>query len=140
MNLASQIRHYLTFLAGLGGLLLSWHLIAPDQVEAVNQAGKDLIDPLTLIAGALAAGIARLAIGYITSFFSRGTGDVGKADKLPLWLLAGIVSTAAALGGLPSCAAIKDVPVRACLLTDQGTVCYSTKSGLSADVDARSAK
>ena len=103
MNIASQLRHFLTFLAGLGGLFLSWQIIAPDQVAAVDKAGADLIDPLIIIIGAVAAGVARLAIGHVTNLFRRGAGEIGeKTSGLPMLLA--VIGTAAVIGGsLPSC-------------------------------------
>lgn len=111
MNLASQIRHLLTFLAGLGGLFLSWQIIAPDQVAAVDKAGADLVDPLVIILGAAAAGIARLALGWISSLFGRGAGEIGeKTRDLPVWV--GLIGTAAVIGGsLPSCAVNGEYPI-----------------------------
>jgi hypothetical protein len=103
MNLASQVRHFLTFLAGLGGLFLSWNLIAPEQVAEVNKAGADLIDPIMILIGAVAAGVARLVIGWISSLIGRGAGGIGeKLRGIPVWL--GLIGTAVALGTvLPSC-------------------------------------
>lgn len=103
MNLASQLRHCLTFLAGLGGLFLSWQIIAPEQVAEVNQAGADLIDPIIIIIGAVAAGVARLVIGWISSLIGRGAGGIGdKLSGVPVWLW--IAGTAALIGGsMPSC-------------------------------------
>lgn len=128
MNLASQLRHLLTFLAGLGGLFLSWQIIAPDQVAAVDKAGADLIDPLIIIIGAVAAGIARLALGWISSLFGRGAGEIG--EKMPLW--AGLlIGTAAAVGGsLPSCSGA-EWPVRVGIEGDGYRADYSSKGGLS---------
>lgn len=145
MNIASQVRHYLTFLAGLGGLFFSWLIIAPDQVDAVNKAGADLINPLVIIIGAVAAGVTRLLIGWVSSLFSRGAGGVGKRVNGLSWWTAGIISTAAILGGSPSCTpqqmeAARGIPVKGCVQTDQGTVCYSSKGGLSYEVDVRSSK
>jgi hypothetical protein len=103
MNIASQLRHFFTFLAGLGGILLGFNLIAPEEAAAVNQAGADLIDPLIIIIGAVAAGVARLAIGWISSLFGRVAGGSGdRISGIPLWV--GILGTAAAVvGSLPSC-------------------------------------
>jgi hypothetical protein len=83
MNIASQLRHFLTFLAGHGGLFLSWHIIAPDQAAAVDTAGADLIDPIIII-GAGAAGVARLLLGWISSLIGRWAGLWGprKQDSL----------------------------------------------------------
>lgn len=110
MNLASQLRHFLTFLAGLGGILLGFNLIAPEEAEAVNQAGADLIDPLIIIIGAVAAGVARLAIGWIGSLFGRGAGGIGdRLGGIPLWMGI-VVGTAGVLGGLPSCS-LSEYPI-----------------------------
>ena len=144
MNTASLFRHLFTFLAGLGGILLSVHLIAPDQVEAVNKAGAALSAPLIVILGAVAAGVARMALSWIYKLFSRGAGEnVAGGGSLPLWIVgaaAGLICTA-----LPSCSAdqretLKGIPIRTTVVTDYGTVGYSSKSGISVYVDRRSGK
>ena len=137
MNIASQLRHLLTFLAGLGGLFLSWHLIAPDQAAAVDKAGADLIEPLVIIFGAVAAGVARLAIGWGSKFFSRAAGNVRtRMNGLTLWL--GLISTAVVLGGLPSCAFLEDMPLSVGVTTDDATAHYSSKGGLVVSAKVRS--
>jgi len=106
MNLASQLRHLLTFLAGLGGLFLSWQIIAPEEVAAVNEAGAKLIDPLVVIIGAVAAGVARLALTWISNLFRRGAGENGENENGAsggMTLLLMTTCAAAVLGGLPSC-------------------------------------
>jgi hypothetical protein len=130
MNLASQVRHFLTFLAGLGGLFLSWNILAPEQVAEVNQAGADLIDPIMIILGAVAAGLARLLIGWIGSLIGRGAGEVGdKLSGIPVWL--GLIGTAVALGGaLPSCSALSGLPIKATVQVEEGALSYSSKGGL----------
>jgi hypothetical protein len=134
MNIASQIRHFLTFLAGLGGLFLSWQIIAPDQVAAVDKAGADLIDPLIIIIGAVAAGLARLALGWIGSLIGLGAGELGnKASGFPVWV--GLIATAALVGVLPSCSpaqmdALRAVPIRVGVETPDSRVSYSSKGGL----------
>lgn len=130
MNIASQLRHFLTFLAGLGGLFLSWQIIAPDQVAAVDKAGADLIDPLIIIIGAVAAGLARLAMGWIGSLISRGAGELGnKTSGFSVWV--GLIGTAAALVGvLPSCSP-GEFPVRVGIEGPGYSADYSSKGGLS---------
>lgn len=100
-TIASQIRHFLTFLCGIGGMLLSAHLITPDQVDSANQAGASLVEPLSVLCGMLVAGITRLAIGYASSLFAKGKNGGGAVAPLIA------LSTAAALmGGLPSCSTV----------------------------------
>lgn len=129
MNIASQIRHYLTFLAGLGGLFLSWQIIAPDQAAAVDKAGADLIDPVCVILGAVAAGVARLALGWIGSLFRSGAGEIGEKTRgFPFWM--GLIGTAVALGGaLPSCAP-GEWPLRIGIEGEGYRADYSAKSGI----------
>ena len=144
MNLASQVRHFLTFLAGLGGLFLSWQLIAPDQVAAVDKAGADLIDPIMIIIGAVAAGVARLAIGWISSLIGRGAGGIGdKLNGIPVCL--GLIGTTVVIGGsLPSCSALKEMPMRLTAEVEAGRVSYSSKAGLEVayrpQIERKSAK
>jgi len=65
----------------------------------------------------------------------------GPAGGLNLLWIAAMGMTAAAMGmGLPSCssaqlAAARAVPIRACVITPQGKVCYSSKTGI--DLRAR---
>jgi hypothetical protein len=130
MNLASQIRHCLTFLAGLGGLFLSWQIIAPEQVAEVNKAGADLIDPIMIIIGAVAAGVARLVIGWIGSLIGRGAGGIGdKLSGIPVWL--GLLGTAVVIGGsLPSCSALSGLPIKVTAQVEEGALSYSSKGGI----------
>jgi hypothetical protein len=110
MQIATHVRHQLTFLAGLGGLLLGWRLIGPDDVAAVNEAGSKLIDPLVIIVGAVGAFLGRLAISWVSDIFRRGAGMLEKEESgesggasgggSALLLLA---CTAGLLGGVPSC-------------------------------------
>lgn len=144
MNTASLARHLLTYLAGLGGMLLSWHLIAPDQVEAVNKAALALITPLSVILGAIAAGLARLAITWLWKLFGIGAGE-RDGKKTGLWIGLVMVGATAGLCGLPSCSpaqreALQNIPIRSAIVTDYGTLGYSSKSGISVYVDRRSGK
>lgn len=135
MNFSSQLRHFLTYLAGLGTALATWHLIAPDQVEAVNKAGADLISPLTVILGAVGVFVFRLAITWLGKIFSglAGKASGGMSGGTMLLMVCG---TMAGIGGcLPSCsaqqlAAARAVPVKACVITPEGNICYSSKAGI----------
>lgn len=65
---------------------------------------------------------------------SNGSGTIG-------CVLVFATVGAAAVGTLPSCSpaqleAARSVPIRACVVTDHGVVCYSSKSGLSAEIRA----
>jgi hypothetical protein len=145
MNIASHVRHFLTGLAALGTWFLSWHLIAPDQAAAVNQAGADLITPLTVILSAIGACVARLAMAWAANLFRQGTGEGGGSNPSGGTALLILTCTAAALGGLPSCspaqlAAARAMPIRIGITTDHGTAAYSSKRGVEVDVDATSAK
>jgi hypothetical protein len=105
-NIATHVRHQLTFLAGLGGILLGWNLIAPEEVAAVNEAGAKLIDPLMIIAGAVAAFVGRMAISWVTGIFRRGAGEDGDTDSKPSGGMSALLlmtCAAGVLGGLPSC-------------------------------------
>lgn len=60
------------------------------------------------------------------------------------WLV--VLGTAGLLGAAPpSCtpadvAAFRGLPIKGCVVTDHGAVCYSSKGGLSYEVDTRSGK
>ena len=141
MDIISHFRHQLSFLAALGVMLASWHLLAPEQVEAVNKAGAQLIEPLLVILGAIAVFLSRQVMAWLSGFLVRkdrsGKGTSGTAALLLLIGTAAVISMA---GALSSCSpdqirVMKDVPIKGCVFTDQGKVCYSSKSGLEVDAD-----
>lgn len=150
MNILSQLRHLLTYLAGLGTAFAAWHIISPDSAAAVDQAANGLAVALTALAGAIAVGASRQAMTWLATVFTTGAGEVGVGNKsggLPAWGLAILTGvTAAGLGfSLPSCsaanwAAFKAIPLKTCVVTDYGQACYSSKSGISVEVDAQSGK
>jgi hypothetical protein len=141
---ASLIRHFLTYLAGLGGFLFAHGIIPAESVAAADQVGAALVDPLAVLGGLLAAGGLRLAIFCLGKIFPAVAEKLsGASGGMPL-LMVGL-TTAAVMGSLPSCsaaqlAAARAVPVRSCVETDYGTVCYSSKSGVAVTVDATSRK
>ncbi len=140
MDIASHLRHQLSFLAAIGVMLAGWHLIAPEQVEAVNKAGSQLIEPLLVILGAIGVFLARQTMAWLSGFLVRkdrsGKGPSGTAALLMLLGTAAVFSMA---GSLSSCsadqmAAAKAIPIKACASGKNGSVCYSSKSGLEVDV------
>jgi H+/gluconate symporter-like permease len=82
MNLATQLRHLLTGLATIGGLLVTWNLIAPEDVATANAAGAALIEPMTVLGGLLAGGLLRLVMGWI---FSKLTGKATLLADIEQW-------------------------------------------------------
>lgn len=135
MNLASHVRHFLTFLAGLGTILLGWNLLAPEQVAEVNAAGGKLIEPLMVILGAVGVFVARLALSWMTRIFRSGSGELdddpkgGSGGGLPCLLL--LCGMAGLMGFcLPSCAAVSGMPIKASVLVEEGTLSYSSKGGI----------
>lgn len=137
----AQLRHYITFLAGIGGLLLSWHLIAPEDVAKANDAGVALIEPLTVLAGLIGAGVTRLAITWVGKMFSHGTGESSQGSSggmLPCVL--GLAAAGSLIVSLSSCspaqlAAVRAIPIKACYIAPDGThVCYSSRDGVEVDV------
>lgn len=143
-QLASLLRHAFTALAGLGGFLFSKGLIDQGDVTAVDGAGVSLGNALVVI---LVAVIGRLLITLTAKFFRLGAGELENDKSKPSGgTLLLIIGTTAALGGLlPSCSpaqldAARAFPIRIGITTDQGTASYSSKSGLSAVIDARSGK
>jgi len=138
-TLLSQIRHYVTFLTGLGAMLLAHSLITPDQVSQANAAGAQLVEPVMVILGLFAAGVSRLVMAGVAKSF-EAIGSHASGIWTPVMTIGGLSMAAGLMGfSLPSCTSAP-VPTRLCLVTGQGTVCYSSKSGLSAEVDATSGK
>lgn len=107
MNLASQLRHFITGLAAIGTLLLSWSIIAPGDVAAINRAGGDLVEPLVIFLSLVAAAVTRFLIGVVMAKFSGNKETANNADTgtsggnvLALLLLG---TVAGIMGCLPSC-------------------------------------
>ena len=98
--IASAVRHALTALAGLGGLLASKSLIDATDTAAVNAAGTTLADALAVIAAALAARLVIYLTGKLKLSSTAGLFAISPA-------MLGMVATAAAVGTLlPSCASV----------------------------------
>ena len=110
-KIQSQLRHLLTFLAGIGGLLAAQGVIDAEAAAAIDKAGADLIEPIAVFAGAICAGLTRQAmflLGKKFPFLSAGNseggvsgsgGGSGGIPPLALMLAAGLFCIAA----LPSC-------------------------------------
>jgi len=139
--LASLLRHALTALAGLGGLMLSHNLITDSDVSQVDAAGSSLACAITVIGTAV---IGRVLLTLGGKIFTGGAGETsGTSGGALLFALMG--TAAGVMGCLPSCspvtwAALKTIPLKSCVVTDYGSACYSSKSGLSVEVDAESGK
>lgn len=146
MNIASILRHWITLALTAITVYLGAHLFAPDEAKAFDAAAQQLVAPLVIIGTLIITAVWRIALAWITNTFRLGSGEPkndgqGSGGSLGLW----VIGTVAVLGGLPSCspeqlAAARAVPMKACVHTDQGDVCYSTKDGLSAEIDATSGK
>ena len=138
---ASLARHFLTTLAGLGGFLFAHGLIPAEAVGQANAAGSALVEPLAVIAGLMAAAAVRLGIFFLGKIFPASAAKLGAQVGMP-GLLLWWMTAAAVMGSLPSCssARLAAVPIRSCVETDYGTVCYSSKSGIAVTVDATSGK
>ena len=140
--LASLLRHACTALAGLGGFLAMNNLITPADAPAVDAAGVSLGGALTVVLTALAARAFITLMGKLNLGTSadNGTGS----GMSPVWI--GLIALAGFIGlALPACspaqqAAFSSIPIKSCVITDYGTVCYSSKDGIEATVDATSGK
>lgn len=140
--LPTLLRHCFTSLATIGTLLLTKGLITPSDVSAVNAGGSALGVALVAI---LTPILCRLVLTLLGKLNLGGL--IATTDKASSWVLWICIGTAAGLGGLllPSCspaqmAAAQSIPIKTTLHTNYGTVAYSSKSGLSVDVDATSGK
>lgn len=142
MNIASILRHWFTLFATL---VTGWLVLPAAQQAELGKALGDLVAPLTVIGTLLITAGWRLALGWLGRIFRSETGeDAGGLGGLPLLV---VIGAAAGLLGtaLPSCApgdvaALRGIPIKGCIQTDDGTVCYSSKGGLSYEIDRRSNK
>lgn len=117
-HLASQFRHWVTSLAAIGTYLLSLGLLEPSQVEAANQAGQQMVDPIVAlfeptaaILALVAACVTRLAIASLGKLFPSLAQRLG--DKASGGMAGGptvlIICAVAAACLLPSCG--QDFPI-----------------------------
>jgi len=135
MNIASHLRHYLTFLGALGTIFLSWNLLTPDQVAEANEAGSRLIEPLVILTGLVAVTVFRLAIAWLTKLLRVGTGDSGKSNErgpgmMPCLMLACVA------GSLLVCPSCTPVPALAAVRAASGSFTYSAGS-VSVEISAK---
>jgi hypothetical protein len=106
-QIASSIRHLLTGLAGIGTYLATLTPVDPATVNQINDAGKDLVDPLAAFFALLAIVAVRLVIAVLGKIFPSLGERLGNAASGGMSGTASIllISTAVAVGGLlPSCA------------------------------------
>jgi len=112
----SQIRHLLTFLAGIGTYFLGLNLIDAESAEKLNAAGKDLIEPLVVFFSVLAVALSRSAMIWLGQrvpalknlFAGESENDdvkspSGGGGSLPLGIL---LVCALSLLTLPSCSGV----------------------------------
>lgn len=106
-------------------------------------------NPVTSVAVLSSVNIlVRFVTGGKIAIFADGTDpSANSSGSAPAWALAILTGvTAAGLGlSLPSCSSaqwssFKSIPIKSCIVTDYGTACYSSKSGLSVEVDQTSGK
>lgn len=143
--IASLTRHFLTYLAGLGGFLFAHGVIPEGAVAQANEAGAALVDPLAVICGLLAAAAVRLGIFCLGKIFPAIAEKLATPSGGMVPLAIGMMTAAALMGALPSCSAAqlaeaRSIPLRTCVLTEHGRICYSSRSGIEADVDLSSGK
>lgn len=142
--IASLTRHFLTYLAGLGGFLFAHGIIPEGAVAQANEAGAALVDPLAVICGLLAAAAVRIGIFCLGKIFPAIAEKLATPSGGTVLLALGMTA-AALMGALPSCSAAqlaeaRSIPLRTCVLTEHGRICYSSRSGIEADVDLSSGK
>lgn len=102
-SISTLIRHALTYLAGIGGYLHHHGLIDATGVDAANQAGAQLVDPLSIIAGLLAVVAARVALGLLGKIFPSIAEKASGGVSGGAFLLVACGTAAALMGALPSC-------------------------------------
>lgn len=147
MNIPSILRHWFTLLATAATMWLIAALsLSADASAALTDAFGKLVEPLVIIGVLLVTAIWRVALTWLYGLFRNGAGEKdGGGLGGPSLLVVAIATTAALMGGLPSCspaqlAAARAVPLRGCVVTDHGTICYSSRDGVSAEIDATSSK
>lgn len=146
MNILSIFRHWFTLFATAATLwLVSAFALSADESKTLCEAFGSLLEPVLIIGTLLITAGWRIALAWLSKLFRNGTGEMENGGPSGGAALLIVVGTAAVLGGLPSCSpaqieAARGFPIRGCVVTDQGAVCYSSKGGLSYEVDARSGK
>ncbi len=128
-------------LGGIGTWLAAKGLIGTGDIGAVNGAGASLGAALVLIIGAIATHLLVMAAGKLfrgNGNEKDGDGSGGPSGGAALLLPLG--AAAVLMGGLPSCSALRGVPVRVDVTTDGGRASYDSKGGLAVEVDVSSAK
>ncbi|WAC18868.1 hypothetical protein OVA24_16680 [Luteolibacter sp. SL250] len=106
-QLTTHLRHLLTGLAGIGTYLATLTPVDPATVTQINDAGKDLVDPLAAFFALLAIVAVRLVIAALGKVFPSLGERLGNAASGGMSGGASVllISMAAAVGGLlPSCA------------------------------------
>jgi hypothetical protein len=142
-TIASLLRHAVTAITGLGAWMFAMGWISEGDLAEVNTALVTIASGLVVVITAI---VSRLALALGAKFFGRSSenDEGGKGSGLSALLL--ILGTTVALGGLPSCAALKGVPIAIGITSDQADVTYSSKGGLTVSarvptkVDRRSSK
>ena len=145
---AAFFRHFLTFLTGIGGTLATANVIIATDAAAVDAAGMSLIAPLSVIGGAIAAGLTRMVMGWLglgglEKNLPTDDDTMGQSGQrlMGFLLLAGMGGIV--ILSLPSCSSPAGAdmpPIHATYRKDGVTLGYSSKAGLSVDVDQTSRK
>lgn len=141
--IASALRKCAMAVAGAGAYIASKGVIDATDAAAVDGATTSIATGLAVIATAI---ISHLLGKWLADTKSSGrvAGTTAAAPGWALWLCVG-ASAGLMVLALPACSPgtmelIKAHPVKSCVLTDYGTVCYSSKSGLDVTVDLDSRK
>jgi hypothetical protein len=147
-QLASLLRHAFTgWIAALVIFLTAKLSLTAEDVQAVQNALDQIGAGLLLLVITLAPIVGRLAWTWAANSLRTGSGESkngqGSGGGLGLWVV--MICTGAVMGGLPSCtpqqlAAARAVPIKGCITTDLGKICYSAKDGLTGEIDATSGK
>ena len=144
--ISSLLRHVTTALASLGVFLLSVGWIVEGDVTQVNAAGVTLGAAAVVIFTAI---ISRVLLTLTGKMFTGGAGEASAASGGARSLL--LLGTVSALAGwgLTSCSSgagaaawnvLKTLPIHTTVVTDYGAASYSSKSGITVEVDAQSGK
>jgi hypothetical protein len=132
----SYLRHVFTaWITAAVVALTAWFALDDESVQQITKGFGQIGEGVLIVLAVVAPALGRLLWAWLAKVFRSGSGELGNDPKggsgggLPCILL--LCGMAGLLGlGLPSCAALSAVPIKASVLVEEGTLSYSSKGGL----------